>query len=109
MSIQFFDVFFAPEETSRQCPATTIRGLPKAALVAGLVAVLAAFSALFAAAPASADAMRPSFLRSVETRSANLGQFTRWNAVLSRSAEEAVRAERTGCRFADAAACNYGE
>jgi predicted transglutaminase-like cysteine proteinase len=65
--------------------------------------------ALSAAAPARADAMRPSFLRSVETRSTNLSQFKRWHAVLNRSAEEAVRVERTNCRFAGTAACSYKE
>jgi predicted transglutaminase-like cysteine proteinase len=108
MFMQLFGVSLALEASSRQRLAAMIWRLPKAALVTGLVAVIAAFSALSAAAPASADAMRPSFLRSVETRSTNLSQFTRWNAVLSRFAEEAVRVEHAACR-SGAAACSYKE
>jgi predicted transglutaminase-like cysteine proteinase len=109
MLMQLISVFRLPEGSSWQWPAAMIWRLPKAAFVTGVVAVIAAFSALAAAAPASADAVRPSFLRSVETRSTNLSPFTRWNAVLSRSTEEATRVERTDCRFAGTAVCSYGE
>jgi predicted transglutaminase-like cysteine proteinase len=98
-----------PKETSSRSLTAMIWRLPKAAFVTAVMAGLAAFLALSSAAPASAEAMRPSFLRSVEARSTNLGQFTRWNAVLSRSAEEAARVERADCRFAGTAACSYEE
>lgn len=106
MFIQLNGVFLITDRPSWRCATAMVWRLPKAALVTGLLVVI---SALFAAAPARADAMRPSFLRSVETRSSNLSQFTRWSAVLSRSAEEAVHVERTNCRFAGTAACSYKE
>lgn len=66
---------------------------------------------LFAASavPGHANAMQPSFLRSIETRSSNLNQFIRWTSVLARAAEEAARMGGADCRFAGTAPCSYRE
>lgn len=93
-------------------PTTTCR-LPAVAfrpgMMTGMMTVLALLLFAAAAEPARADAAQPSFLRSIETRSSNLNQFTRWTSVLARAAEEAARLEAGDCRFAGTAACSYQE
>jgi predicted transglutaminase-like cysteine proteinase len=76
---------------------------------AAKVTALALLFLATAAIPAHADAARPSFLRSVETRSNNLNPFIRWTSMLVRAAEEAARLESAECRFAGTAACSYQE
>lgn len=95
---------------SGSAPASSRRCLPlrKAVVFVGMLAAFV-FLVIVVAAPTSADAAQPSFLRSVEIRSANLSQFTRWTAVLDRSTTEAARAEHDTCRSAGAAACRYVE
>ncbi len=82
---------------------------PAVAYRAGMMTALALLLLAASAVPARADAVRPSFLRSIETRSSNLNQFIRWTSLLVRAADEAARVEGADCRFAGTAACSYRE
>ena len=101
-------IFSALGRAAHDLPTINYR-LPAAAFSAGMMTALALLFLSTSAVPARADAMRPSFLRSVETRSSNLNQFIRWTSVLERATEEAVRANGADCRFAGTAACSYQE
>lgn len=70
-----------------------------AALIVALVAVLSL--------PASADPARPSFLHTLEVRSGDLSQFTKWTSALSRSHREAANATARDCGSQQAVACRY--
>jgi predicted transglutaminase-like cysteine proteinase len=107
--IHLLGVFFSEWGLRLAGSRTITRRLPAVAFSAGMMTALALLFLATFAVPVQADALRPSFLRSVEARSSNLNQFVRWTSVLERAAEQAVHAESADCRFPGTAACSYQE
>lgn len=78
---------------------------------AGMIIGLALLLFSTVTTQAHADSPRPSFLRSLESRSSDLSRFVRWTTVIARTAEEMARASSgsADCRGPGTASCRYQE
>lgn len=84
--------------------ASTARRTTTAVLI---MAVL--ITALAIHRPAAAAGARRSFFHSIELPSGEITAFRKWNATLTRYAEEQTRSQGRDCANDDSAACAYGK
>lgn len=84
---------------------SVFRAFQNAGSRAGAIVLLAALALAIFTPTVQADPARPSFLRTLEIRSADLSKFTKWTSALRRAQQEAARLDDGVC--GSEPACSY--